>query len=113
MKTFFFQRYKKIKRFKVKRDIKHNIYLSQINKLKKTIPEWDNFFCNDPSKSIEENDQIRGSNWIRLEVIGQSLLEKFSWAIPDERSLRILSNYSPLIEIGIIPIIKFICIIYI
>ena len=102
MINWFFKRFNKKKYYsKSKKNIKRNNYLLHINKLKKTIPEWDTFFCDDKSKSIEENNEIRGNNWIRLEVLGQTLLEKYSWAIPDERSLRILANYSPLIEIGI------------
>jgi len=70
-----------------------NPYLAKIRKLKATIPEWDEFFTNG-------DDETRTSNWIRLEVVGQRLLERYAWAIPDTRALKILKHYSPLIEIG-------------
>lgn len=71
-----------------------NPYLAKILKLKATIPEWDDdeFFTSD--------EETRGSNWVRLEVVGQRLLERYAWAIPDARALKILQHYSPLIEIG-------------
>ena len=40
------------------------------------------------------------NEWVRIRVLGKPLLEKYSWAIPDRRSLKILSSFSPLIEIG-------------
>lgn len=70
-----------------------NPYLAKIRKLKATIPEWDDeFFTSD--------EETRGSNWVRLEVVGQRLLERYAWAIPDARALKILQHYTPLIEIG-------------
>jgi hypothetical protein len=42
----------------------------------------------------------RDETWVRLEVIGQALCDKYSWAIPDARSLAILQHFSPLVEIG-------------
>lgn len=95
-----------------------NKYLEKINELKLTMPEWDNeTFFNDHIKTsknkkkrkvtADENDSdavsrmmTRESNWIRLEVLGEPLSDKFAWAIPDERALNILAHFSPLIEIG-------------
>jgi hypothetical protein len=70
-------------------------YLKEVNRLKKTIPDWDHMFDAD-------NDDVesRIGQMIRVEVIGQSLCEKYSWAIPDERALRIIHSFSPIIEIG-------------
>lgn len=69
-------------------------YLIEANRLKDSICHWENFFA-------PENDtESRIQSWIRLEIVGQCLMDKYSWAIPDSRSLRILSNFSPLIEIG-------------
>jgi hypothetical protein len=33
-------------------------------------------------------------------VLGEPLLQKFAWAIPDEKALRILQQFSPIIEMG-------------
>lgn len=70
-----------------------NSYLREIFKLRKTIPEWDNFFT-------EGSEETRGNNWVRLEVLGEPLCEKYAWAIPNQRALNIVANFSPLIEIG-------------
>jgi len=70
-----------------------NQYLTQIKKLRRTIPSWENFF------SVEANN-TRMNDWIRLDVLGEPLAQKYSWAIPDDRSLRILSEFQPLVEIG-------------
>jgi hypothetical protein len=70
-----------------------NPYLRQVLQLKETIPEWDDFFN---SEKTEE----RGNNWIRLEVLGQPLCEKYAWAIPDQRALNIIAQFQPIIELG-------------
>lgn len=69
-----------------------NAYLKNFLKLKKTIGCWDRFF------TVPEEERIE--NWVRLEVLGNALCEKYSWAVPDSRALRILKRFSPLIEIG-------------
>lgn len=69
-----------------------NSYLKDFLKLKKTIGCWDSFF------TVPEQDRIE--SWVRLEVLGNALCEKYSWAVPDSRALRILKKFSPLIEIG-------------
>ena len=33
-------------------------------------------------------------------VLGEPLARRYAWAIPDERALRILAEFSPLVEIG-------------
>lgn len=70
-----------------------NPYLKKILKLKKTIPEWDNFFSEDGLQNMI-------SNWVRLDVLGKPLTDEYAWAIPDEKALKILSAFHPLIEIG-------------
>lgn len=103
-----------------------NKYLEEVNELKSTIPEWvEGTFFNDhvddgkkqekkktttKKRKISEEGReeevklmkvmTREQNWIRLEVLGQPLVDKYAWAIPDERSLGILAHFSPLIEIG-------------
>jgi hypothetical protein len=92
MKNFNFS--KKAKRVEKKQKFL-NPYLREIRHLRKTIPEWESgeFFT-------ECNVETQCSNWIRLEVMGQPLCEKYSWAIPNNRALNILASFSPLIEIG-------------
>lgn len=68
-------------------------YLQKVKKLEKTIPHWANIFG-------EEANETRIEELIRVEVVGQTLCEKYAWAIPDFRALKILSHFSPLIEIG-------------
>lgn len=70
-----------------------NDYLSEALELKKTIPNWDSFFS-------EAADDSRAEQWVRLSIIGASLSDRYSWAIPDSRALSILQNFAPLIEIG-------------
>ena len=62
----------------------------------KTCQLWNNgnFFSN----TVNHDDRM--TEWVRIRIVGKALLEKYSWAIPDDRSLKILSNFSPLIEIG-------------
>lgn len=69
-----------------------NKYYKEFSKLKKSIPCWDSFFV------VPEEDRVH--NWVRLEVLGNAMCEKYSWAVPDHRAITILKNFSPLIEIG-------------
>ena len=69
-----------------------NAYYKEVLKLKRTIPCWDTFYA------APEQDRI--DSWLRLEVLGTAMCEKYSWAIPDSTTLRILKNFCPLIEIG-------------
>ena len=71
-----------------------NPYLKEIRSLRKTIPEWEeNFFA-------EDGEEARGNNWVRLDVLGAPLCSKYAWAVPNNRALNILAEFSPLIEIG-------------
>jgi hypothetical protein len=56
--------------------------------------ERDNFFSNtlDPDR--------RAEIWANQAALGEDLVNRFSWAIPDERAIRILRHFSPLVEIG-------------
>ncbi|KAJ1391800.1 hypothetical protein B484DRAFT_284306 [Ochromonadaceae sp. CCMP2298] len=69
-----------------------NPFLAAVRRLRKTIPEWNTFF--------ETDAETMRMNWVRLEVLAQPLFDKYAWAIPNERALRILTSFSPLIEIG-------------
>ena len=33
-------------------------------------------------------------------TLGEQLVNKYSWATPDDRCMRILKHYSPIVEIG-------------
>jgi hypothetical protein len=87
---------------------KSNVYLQKVLKLKSSISEWDNFFSEEvrePNVNSNEtikiqSERLRSCNWVRLEVLGEPLCRKYSWAIPDERALNILGKFAPLIEIG-------------
>lgn len=70
-----------------------NKYLNQLEKLKQTIPNWNDVYC-------VESEQSRIEQLIRVEVLGKPLCDKYAWAVPDPKSLRILTEFSPLIEIG-------------
>ncbi|RYG66355.1 hypothetical protein EON64_09970 [archaeon] len=70
-----------------------NPYLKSVLRLRKTIPTWDRFFRRD-------EEEERSVGWVRLEVLGQPMVDKYAWAIPDERSLRIIAHFSPLIEVS-------------
>ena len=70
-----------------------NPYLAEVKKLRRTIPQWDDFFD-------EGTDEDRANNWVRLEVLGEPLCEKYAWAIPNQRALNIIASFSPIIEIG-------------
>jgi hypothetical protein len=71
---------------------KENAYFKEVQRLKRTIPCWDVFY------TAPEQDRI--DSWLRLEVLGAAMCEKYSWAIPDITTLRILKHFCPLIEIG-------------
>lgn len=92
MKEFFASRSSKRSHFKSVSQVK-NPYLKEIRNLRKSIPEWDNFFS-------EGDEEARGNNWVRLDVLGQPLNDKYAWAIPNKRALNILAEFSPLIEVG-------------
>ena len=54
-----------------------------------------NFF--DDSKV---NAETRGEIWSKQADIGETLVNKYSWATPDERALKILEHFAPIVEIG-------------
>ena len=42
----------------------------------------------------------RAEIWARQADVGSELVNKYSWATPDHRALRILKHFSPIVEIG-------------
>ncbi|CAB9504753.1 expressed unknown protein [Seminavis robusta] len=57
--------------------------------------ECANFF----STTLMDADR-RAELWTEQADLGEALLNQYSWAIPDERAIRILKHFSPLVEIG-------------
>jgi len=74
--------------------VKEIAYLTEIKELKETIPCWDNMF----SHEVDEED--RAQAWMRLEILGEPLIKKYAWAIPDEKALKIVAEFGPIIELG-------------
>ena len=70
-----------------------NPYLEEVEQLKGTLNAWDDFF-------LDKKDGTRELDSVRLEVMSNNLLDKYAWAIPDQRALSILSSLAPLVEIG-------------
>lgn len=70
-----------------------NPYLHEVRQLRKTIPTWDTFFT-------EGDEEEQRNGWVRLDVLGGPLCTKYAWAIPNKRALRIIANFSSIIEIG-------------
>ena len=70
-----------------------NHYADEVNQLKDNFSIWNNFYSDD-SKSIREKE------WNNFDKASETLCNKYSWGIPDDRSLKILKEFEPLIEIG-------------
>jgi hypothetical protein len=48
----------------------------------------------------EDITGLRGEIWDDITGKSQALCERFAWAVPDARALRVVANFGPLIEIG-------------
>lgn len=55
----------------------------------------DNFFC---TNTVDP--QQRAHVWMEQADIGENLVNRYSWATPDSRAIRILKHFSPMVEIG-------------
>ena len=42
----------------------------------------------------------RGELWMQQADLGQDLVNAYSWATPDDRALRVLKHFAPMVEIG-------------
>lgn len=71
-------------------------YLEEVNELRDTLPDWNTLYQNNKKVASEE----RYNQLVRLRVIGESLVHKYSWAIPDIQALKIIKNFAPIIELG-------------
>ena len=60
-----------------------------------TPQERDDFFSN----TLLDADR-RGALWMEQADRGEDLVNQYSWAIPDDRAMRILKHFSPIVEIG-------------
>ena len=74
-----------------------NPFKSNVNAFLDTIAatERDHFF----SEAHVEPER-RAELWARQAEIGEELVDKYSWAIPNERSISVLKHFAPLVEIG-------------
>lgn len=61
---------------------------------KLTVLERDSFF------SSELDPDRRADLWMTQADLGEKLVNSFAWATPDDRALRIIRHFSPIIEIG-------------
>lgn len=60
-----------------------------------TPDERDNFFC-EATVSSERRAQI----WTEQNDVGEELVNQYAWATPDDRALRIIRHFAPIVEIG-------------
>eukprot|EP00605_Chrysophyceae_sp_TOSAG23-4_P001960 GSChrysophyteH1.ASY1.ANO1.2171.1 assembled CDS len=71
-----------------------NEFFQEMQRVKKQLPIWKTLF------SASTNVEHRMLAWDELDRIWNPIRDKFAWAIPDNRALRILKSFSPLVEIG-------------
>lgn len=71
-----------------------NKYLDEVRRLRETCKDWDELY----SMSVQPDERM--SQLSRIDVVGGFLAAQYAWAIPNEKALRILSNFSPLVEVG-------------
>lgn len=68
-----------------------NPYLDEASAIVAATPHWDDFF----SLPTEKRD------WVKtFDKYCNKLSVKYAWACPDERAIRIIKQFSPLVEIG-------------
>jgi hypothetical protein len=79
----------------VRRELSNPLLDQQLDFLDKlTVIERGSFF------SSELDPDRRAELWMVQADLGEDLVNSFSWATPDDRALRILRHFSPIIEIG-------------
>jgi hypothetical protein len=78
----------------VSKEPMENIYLKELQALQVKYPNWARYFSSE--ELYNESSQHRHI----IEEQTHKLVEKYAWAVPDERSLAIISHFSPLIEVG-------------
>eukprot|EP01031_Cornospumella_fuschlensis_P026712 gene26712-32279_t len=71
-----------------------NVYQQEVQALSLKYPEWSRYF--DSTGEYERFSKVRQ----QIEEETAALVEKYAWAIPDDRSLKVIAHFSPIIEIG-------------
>lgn len=84
---------KKIRQPAVVQEVEGNSYADEVQKLKSNSKFWKNIFEGDINGKREKA-------WDEIEKKSQELSNQFAWAVPDEKALKIIEYFSPLIEIG-------------
>ncbi|CAM9433845.1 unnamed protein product [Hapterophycus canaliculatus] len=69
-----------------------------LDKFKKLRKSWPKEMARllDPSLPDERRSEL----WEMMCLGGDELRQRFSWAIPDERALRIMKHFGPIVEVG-------------
>jgi len=73
-----------------------NEYERELNKLKATIPQWNCLF------SLSDEEEFMTA-YTKMKNGGARLVDKYAWAVPDERALKIIKEFSApagVVEIG-------------
>ena len=75
---------------------KHNPLWREQRQFLDGLPEQvrDNLFSSD----IEAD--VRAEIWEKQAVLGETLINEYAWATPDDRAVNIIKQFSPIIEIG-------------
>jgi uncharacterized FlaG/YvyC family protein len=71
-----------------------NPYAEEIQELQSKVKSWKSH------QFFKLDEDIRSQEWKTLDDIGLALVEKYAWAIPDDRALKIIKHFSPIVEIG-------------
>jgi len=75
---------------------KHNPLWREQRQFLDDLPEQvrDNLFSSD----IEAD--VRAEVWDNQAILGETLINQYAWATPDDRAVNIIKQFSPIIEIG-------------
>jgi len=68
-------------------------YEIAVKALQNSTSKWDHFFSDSAA-------DFRTAGWTELDNKIDLLCNRYAWAVPDERALRIIKHFSPVIEIG-------------
>ena len=69
------------------------MYEEEVKQMRSSSDYWGNFFSDDA-------EEYRRKEWNNLDAKINLLCNKYSWAVPDDRALKIIGTFSPLVEIG-------------
>lgn len=68
-------------------------YETEVQIMRDSTSHWHQFFSDGAAN-------FRAVGWAHLDTKIDLLCNKFAWAVPDDRALRIIQHFSPIIEIG-------------